>query len=152
MPICDHGRERVAGERLAGRDFLGEIVLERLSEKDCSRERFPILFFALQPLSIFLIPDLLLSFFPVRKKMRLTDGPMDGPTDRRLDQQMNRPSYRDAWTHLKTWVRETRVLKFVHRKLVQLKLSLFLRHVLCALLLFRWTCGSCSICTLLLYR
>ena len=28
-----------------------------------------------------------------------TDGPTDGPTDQRMD----KASYRDAWTHLKTF-------------------------------------------------
>ena len=34
-----------------------------------------------------------------KKDALLMDRPMDGPTDRRMD----RPSYRDAWTHLKAF-------------------------------------------------
>ncbi len=32
------------------------------------------------------------------------DGPTDGPTDRRTDRPTDTPSYRDARTHLKTFV------------------------------------------------
>ena len=30
------------------------------------------------------------------------DGPMDGRTDPLIETLLQRPSYRDAWTHLKT--------------------------------------------------
>ena len=39
-------------------------------------------------------------FFEISTRVWLTDGRMDGRTDRRMDI----PSYRDARTHLKTWI------------------------------------------------
>jgi len=40
-------------------------------------------------------------FLPYQKK-RVTDGPTDRRTDGPTDGRTDIPSYRDAWTHLKT--------------------------------------------------
>ena len=47
----------------------------------------------------------------------VTDGPTDGPTDRRTDGRKDKPTYRDARTHLKSVhvFLFTRLLALLHR-------------------------------------
>ena len=59
------------------------------------------------------------------------DGPADGPTDRRTYGQMDKPSYRDAWTHLEMerqtqTNRQTQVKRQKHVMFASLKKSLVL--------------------------